>query len=56
MSGRPPPAAEDERIPLGQKLFDNWPLLLVAGLVVMAVFYTAWGLWEVLSLQPAPLP
>ncbi len=49
--GRPP-----EDIPLGQRLFDNWFLLLVAGIVVMAVFYTAWGLWEVLSLSPAPLP
>jgi hypothetical protein len=56
MSGRPPPAAEGEQIPLGQKLFDNWPLLLVAGLVVMVVFYTLWGVWEVMSLQPAPLP
>jgi hypothetical protein len=57
MSGAAPSAApERDEVPLGQKLFDNWPLLLVAGLVIMLVFYTAWGLWEVLSLQPAPLP
>jgi hypothetical protein len=55
MSARRPPAAESD-VPLGQKLFDNWLLLLVAGLLVMIVFYTGWGLWEVLRLQPAPLP
>jgi hypothetical protein len=46
----------EEKVPLGQRLFDNPFLLLVAGLVTMAVFYTLWGLWEVLSLSPAPLP
>jgi hypothetical protein len=57
MSGIPPSLETDSgQIPLGQRLFDNWPLLLVAGLVIMLVFYTAWGLWEVLRLQPAPLP
>ncbi len=47
---------ETERTPLGQRLYDNVFLLLVAGVVVMAVFYTLWGLWEVLTLPPAPLP
>lgn len=46
----------DEKPPLGQRLYDNVFLLLVAGLLVMVVFYTAWGLWEVLSLPKAPLP
>lgn len=50
------PGRPRDDIPLGQRLFDNWFLLLVAGIAVMAVFYTAWGLWEVLSLGPAPLP
>lgn len=48
--------AEATRIPLGQRLYDNVFLLLVAGIVVMVVFYTAWGIWEALSLTPAPLP
>ena len=43
-------------VPLGQRLFDNPFLLLVAGIVVVAVFYTAWGLYEILTLKPAPLP
>ncbi|MBI4537895.1 MAG: hypothetical protein HY704_00110 [Gemmatimonadetes bacterium] len=43
-------------VPLGQRLFDSPFLLLVAGLVVMVVFYTLWGLLEVGSLSQAPLP
>lgn len=51
----PPPVGSGEP-PLGQRLFDNWLLLLVAGIVVMVVFYTAWGLLEVTSLPQATLP
>lgn len=50
----PQPPAEPE--PLGQRLFDNVFLLLAAGIIVMAVVYTGWGLWEILSLPPATLP
>ena len=46
----------DETVPLGQRLFDRPFLLLVAGLAVMGVVYTLWGLWEILSLPQAPLP
>jgi hypothetical protein len=46
----------EDRVPLGQRLFDRPFLLLVAGIVVMFVFYTGWGLIEILSLKPAPLP
>ena len=45
-----------EPIPLGQRLFDNVFLLLGAGLLVMFLFYTGWGLWEILSLPDGPLP
>jgi hypothetical protein len=45
-----------EKIPLGQKLFDRPFLLLVAGLIVMFGFYTAWGMYEIMSLPQAPLP
>jgi hypothetical protein len=48
------PAAEE--IPLGQRLFDKPFLLLAVGIVVMLVFYTGWGMWEIMSLKPAPLP
>lgn len=43
-------------LPLGQRLFDNIFLLLVAGILVMAVLYTGWGLWEILTLPATPLP
>lgn len=45
-----------EEIPLGQRLFERPFLLLVFGLVVMFVFYTIWGLYEVMSLPQSTLP
>jgi hypothetical protein len=48
--------SSDEREPLLQRLYDNPFLLLAAGIGVMLLFYTAWGLWEILTLPPAPLP
>jgi hypothetical protein len=47
---------ESEEIPLGQRLYDNWMLLMVAGIVIMAVIYTGWGLWEIATLPTATLP
>ena len=49
-----PPGSEP--IPLGQRLYESPFLLLIAGMIVMFVFFTGWGLLEVLSLDPAPLP
>jgi len=49
-------SASEEPVPLGQRLFDNVFLLLAAGLLVMVLVYTGWGLVEVLSLPTAPLP
>lgn len=51
-----PPAVPDEPVPLGQRLFDNMYLLLVLGVVVMLVVFTAWGMWEIMSLPTATLP
>lgn len=42
--------------PLAQRLMDNPFLLLVLGLLVMFIFYTGWGLFEMLTLEQAPLP
>lgn len=53
------PATDDaatEPIPPGQRFFDNIPLLLGLGLIVMFVLYTGWGMWEVLTLPKATLP
>jgi hypothetical protein len=48
--------SEPEAMPLGQRLFDNWLLLMVAGILIMAVIYTGWGLWEIATLPTATLP
>ena len=50
-----PPSPSDP-LPLGQRLFDNVFLLLGAGLGVMLLLYTGWGLWEIASLPTGPLP
>ena len=54
MSSRPDDAST--RPPLLQRLYDNPFLLLIAGIVVMAVFYTLWGVWELIRLPAATLP
>ena len=46
----------DGEIPFGQRLFDSPFILLVLGILVMFVFFTGWGVWEIMSLEPAPLP
>ncbi|MFN2376380.1 MAG: hypothetical protein ABR538_07565 [Candidatus Binatia bacterium] len=51
-----PSSDQDEEIPLGQRLFDRPFLLLGVGLAVMFVFYTGWGIYEILSLPTATLP
>ena len=48
--------APDAKVPLGQQLFDRPFLLLAAGIIVMLGFYTLWGLFEIMSLTPSPLP
>ena len=45
----------DSPVPLGQRLFDNMFLLLAAGLLIMFLFYTGWGLWEITSLPTGAL-
>ncbi|HEX6134667.1 MAG TPA: hypothetical protein VFZ24_11925 [Longimicrobiales bacterium] len=52
-SGRGP---DPEQLPLGQRLFDNWLLLMIAGILIMAVIYTGWGLFEVINMPTAELP
>ena len=50
------PARGPDEIPLGQRLYDNWLLLMIAGIAIMGVIYTGWGLWEIASLPQATLP
>mgnify|MGYP001161388531 CR=1 FL=1 len=51
-----PESPAPEEIPRGQRFFDNHFLLLILGLLIMVVFFTGWGLAEVMSLPEAPLP
>jgi len=56
-TNRPPSSDEAPgEIPIGQRLFDRPFLLLLLGLLVMFVFYTGWGLFEIYNLPEAPLP
>lgn len=48
--------SETETIPAIQKLFDRPFLWLIVGFVTMAVFYTIWGIFEIMKLPKAPLP
>lgn len=55
----PSPTDSQESVetpPLGQRLFDNIYLLLALGLLVMFVIFTAWGMWEILSMPKGTLP
>lgn len=45
-----------EKVPIGQRFFDNMYLLLALGMVVMFVVFTGWGMWEILSIPQATLP
>ena len=49
-------ADDDTDIPLGQRLFDSPFLLLFACMLVMFVFFTGWGMLEIMSLEPATPP
>lgn len=53
---RHPPERDDASIPLGQRFFDSPFLLMVLGIVIMAICYTGWGLWEVANLPTSTLP
>ena len=57
MDPSPPDSQESvETPPLGQRLFDNMYLLLALGVSVMLVIFTAWGMWEILSMPKGTLP
>ncbi len=46
----------EEPISFWQNLFDRPFVLLAAGLLVMFLFYTGWGLVEILTLPESRLP
>ena len=56
MDPAPNETSNTEQPPLGQRLFDNIYLMLALGLLVMLLVFTAWGIWEILSMPTGTLP
>lgn len=46
----------DGKKPMLQEFLESPFLLLLAGIVVMLVFYTGWGLFEIMNMPEATLP
>lgn len=51
-----PTQHREEPVPKWQRLYDSPFLLLLAGVLVMFVLYTGWGMIEILRLPQATLP
>ena len=45
---------EQERIPAMQSMLDNPFLLLFIGVAMPTVFYTLWGIMEIVTIPVAP--
>jgi len=45
---------KDEKIPFGQKLFDNVFFWLAVGVGLSLVFYLGWGILEILTIPDMP--
>lgn len=50
------PGGTPPDVPFFQRLYDRPFVLLAIGMGVMLVLFTAWGLWEVMTLPEATLP
>jgi hypothetical protein len=48
------PSADNERIPVMQKLLDNPFLLLFIGVTMPTIFYIIWGIMEIVQIPIAP--
>jgi len=44
---------ENEKVPLMQQLLDNPFLLLFLGVMIPMVLYTAWGVYDILTIPLA---
>ena len=52
-SGPPTDVADQEPIPMMQRMLDNPFLLLLLGILVPAVFYIIWGIIEITQIPMA---
>lgn len=46
--------AEEERVPVMQRLLDNPFLLLFLGVTIPTVLYVIWGVMEIVSIPISP--
>ena len=51
---QPQERTEEEKIPLGQVIFDEWFLLFVLSMIISFMIFNVWDLLELLSLTPMP--
>lgn len=56
MDPSPDDVRADEKVPFGQRLFDNMYLLLFIGVAIMLIVFTGWGVWEVVTMPQGTLP
>ena len=48
--------ASSTEVPFFQRLYDRPFVLMAFGMGVMLILFTAWGLWEIMTLPTATLP
>ena len=48
--------SQDPEIPKAQQLYDRPIFWLIAGFITMVVFYTLWGIVEIVTLPQGTLP
>jgi hypothetical protein len=53
---QPQPQSDSARAPAGQRFYDNIFLMLALGIVIMAIVYTGWGMYEIMTLPTSRLP
>ena len=45
---------ENEKVPFGKMIMDDFMLLLFLGVTIYAIFYLLWGVMELSNLPPIP--
>ena len=46
--------SENEKVPFGKMIMDDFMLLLFLGVTIYAIFYLLWGVMELSNLPPIP--
>lgn len=48
------PQTENEKVPFGKMIMDDFMLLLFLGVTIYAIFYLLWGVMELSNLPAIP--